>query len=137
MFKSFCTILITKIGLVAQRNLLQENNLYLFVYWNNYLLSNQEPWPQDLSCCFTIQDPGCYELTKKSTTAAYITENTSAAVTTLTPKGSSNTYVDMYVNKLKLSSDKMCVIVNMVKVNVNRAHTNQIYVDWFINTEND
>uniref|UniRef100_A0A8W8JJG9 Uncharacterized protein n=1 Tax=Magallana gigas TaxID=29159 RepID=A0A8W8JJG9_MAGGI len=73
--------------------------------------------------------PGCYELTKKSTTAAYITENTSAAVTTLTPKGSSNTYVDMYVNKLKLSSDKMCVIVNMVKVNVNRAHTNQIYVD--------
>lgn len=42
--------------------------------------------------------PGCFELTKKSTTVGYITENT-FALTTLSQNGSSNTYVDMPVKE--------------------------------------
>lgn len=42
--------------------------------------------------------PGCYGLTKKSTTVAYITENTFAS-TTPSSNGSSNTYVDMPVKE--------------------------------------
>lgn len=80
-----------------------QGNCASYYYSGNLILRNsrtncsafkEKPCPIFYQSAKAYKYPGCYELTKKSTTVAYITKNTFAS-TTPSSNGSSYTSVDM------------------------------------------